>query len=60
VLVLMFGPGIFGVAEDVVTVVFLLGTVVAGKIVHDSDVHLSMTEARQALLTPFGLLSLED
>ena len=56
----MFGPGIFGVAEDVVTVVFLLGTVVAGKIVHDSDVHLSMTEARQALLTPFGLLSLED
>ena len=59
-LVLMFGLEISGVAEDVEVVAFLLGTVVAGKIVRETEVHPSMTEVRQALLIPFGFQSLED
>lgn len=56
----MFGRGISGVVGDVVVVAFLLGMVVARKIVRETEVHLSMTEARQALLVPFDFLSLED
>jgi hypothetical protein len=42
----MFGRGISEVAGDVVVVAFLLGMVVAGKIVRGSEAHLSMTEAQ--------------
>ena len=56
----MFEQEISEAGGDVVVLAFLRGMAVAGKTAHESEAHLSMTEAPQALLTPFGLLSLED